>query len=285
MAAVTDGLKRKDMFAAPAGTLVVIGLDTADGPEHPLYDDRINLPLDEAMVRNIMALGVLEPVIAKKDGDRAVVVDGRRREIHAREASRRSTEAGGLPIVVPFIMARGDDATMIGTMVSANEIRRNDEYQQRAERCRRMVHVNGMSEDACAIYFGVHVQTIKQWLSWFDLSPEAQQAVTQGVMTATSATKLAKLPAEKQREHVARMTDEAKKNGGKVSGKTVGAEVRKATAPEPTEVSVKPTARMVRKVASLLDDPTQRALLNWVLDGTMTPAIRALVTGSSGDDR
>lgn len=287
MASVTEGLKRKDMFAANAGTLIIIGLDTDDGPDHPLYDARIKLPLNEAMVKNIMALGVLEPVIAKKDGDRAIIVDGRRREIHAREASKRSIAQGGLPIMVPFIITRGSENQIIGAMVSANELRHNDEYQQKAERCRRMIQINGMDEDDCALYFGVHVQTIKQWMSWFDLAPEAQEAVAAGAMTPTSATKLAKLPQEKQREHVARIKDEVQKNGGKkVSGKQVEAKAKQTKADsDPQEVILKPSTRLVRKVAEILiDDPAKRALLAWVLDGTLTPEIKALVQKAQSQD-
>ncbi|MGI1234868.1 hypothetical protein ACIAGK_06675, partial [Klebsiella quasipneumoniae subsp. similipneumoniae] len=34
---------------------------------HLLYDERINLPIDEGMVLNIKELGVLEPIIVWKD--------------------------------------------------------------------------------------------------------------------------------------------------------------------------------------------------------------------------
>ena len=37
---------------------------------HPLYDERIHLPISEAMVLNIMDQGVLEPIIVWKDPDK-----------------------------------------------------------------------------------------------------------------------------------------------------------------------------------------------------------------------
>jgi ParB family chromosome partitioning protein len=40
---------------------------------HPLYDERIHLPISEAMVLNIMDQGVLEPIIVWKDPKRAVL--------------------------------------------------------------------------------------------------------------------------------------------------------------------------------------------------------------------
>ena len=52
---------------------------------HPLYDERIHLPISEAMVLNIMDQGVLEPIIVWKDPETGLscVVDGRqRRRIH-----------------------------------------------------------------------------------------------------------------------------------------------------------------------------------------------------------
>lgn len=48
---------------------------------HPLYDERIHLPISEAMVLNIMDQGVLEPIIVWKDPETGLscVVDGRQR--------------------------------------------------------------------------------------------------------------------------------------------------------------------------------------------------------------
>ena len=34
---------------------------------HPLYDERVHLPIEEGMVLNIAELGVLEPIIVWKD--------------------------------------------------------------------------------------------------------------------------------------------------------------------------------------------------------------------------
>lgn len=287
MASVTEGLKRKDLFAVPADQLVIIGLDTDDGPEHALYDARIHLPIKDEMVVNIMKVGVLQPVICKKDGDRLLVVAGRQRIRHAREANKRLADADLPPVLIPTIMMRGTEENFIGAMVTENALRTDDTYQQKAERCRRMIQVNGMDEGDVAVYFGVHVQTIKQWMSWFDLAPEAQEAVAAGAMTPTSATKLAKLPQEKQREHVTRIKDEVQKNGGKkVSGKQVEAKAKQTKADsDPQEVILKPSTRLVRKVAEILiDDPAKRALLAWVLDGTLTPEIKALVQKAQSQD-
>ncbi len=63
---------------------------------HPLYDERVHRPWSEPMVLNIMALGVIEPIIITKDPESGVVmvVDGRGRVINCREANRRLLERG-----------------------------------------------------------------------------------------------------------------------------------------------------------------------------------------------
>src|SRR5512136_2177542 len=38
-------VKTGDLFKFKPSELIIVGLDTEDGPEHPLYDDRIGLPV------------------------------------------------------------------------------------------------------------------------------------------------------------------------------------------------------------------------------------------------
>ncbi|HBZ8892853.1 TPA: hypothetical protein MNB12_005465, partial [Klebsiella pneumoniae] len=40
---------------------------------HPLYDERVHLPIEEGMVLNIAELGVLEPIIVWKDPEQQLV--------------------------------------------------------------------------------------------------------------------------------------------------------------------------------------------------------------------
>ncbi|MBD3709295.1 hypothetical protein IE996_11560 [Klebsiella pneumoniae] len=51
---------------------------------HPLYDERVHLPIEEGMVLNIAELGVLEPIIVWKDPETGLtcVVVGRQRVKH-----------------------------------------------------------------------------------------------------------------------------------------------------------------------------------------------------------
>lgn len=86
--------KRGTIFRLDPDELVIIGLDTDDGPEHPLYDASIKRPLNEATVQDIMLRGVQHAVTGRKNGDRVEVVLGRDRTRHAREAKKRLLEKG-----------------------------------------------------------------------------------------------------------------------------------------------------------------------------------------------
>ena len=103
---------------------------------HPLYDERIHLPLDEAMVLNIMDQGVLEPIIVWKDPETGLscVVAGRRRVRHTLEANKRLVKEGKKPKLVPAVVKRGSAVRMAQAMISENEIRRADTPLARAKK-------------------------------------------------------------------------------------------------------------------------------------------------------
>jgi ParB-like chromosome segregation protein Spo0J len=158
-----DG-KRETMFRVDPATLTIIGLDTDDGPEHQLWDERIKDPLNESMVKNIMALGVIEPIIVVVEGSgdsrRAVVVDGRGRTRHAREANRLLKERGEPGLVVPVVAEKGmseKDQQLLA--VSLNEIRRDDPTMVKAAKAARMKQRGSSSQDI-ALAFGVDPQTV-----------------------------------------------------------------------------------------------------------------------------
>ena len=77
------------------------------------YDERALLPIDEALVLDIMDQGVLEPVLAIRKGGASIVIAGRQRVKAAREAKRRGCE-----ISVPVIFKRGDELRILGMTIA-----------------------------------------------------------------------------------------------------------------------------------------------------------------------
>ncbi|HGG7341202.1 TPA: ParB/RepB/Spo0J family partition protein [Escherichia coli] len=170
---------------------------------HPLYDERIHLPISEAMVLNIMDQGVLEPIIVWKDPETGLscVVDGRQRVRHTLEANKRLSKLGKEPLLVPGVPKRGSAIRMAQAMVSANEIRQADTPLGRAKKMADALE-RGHDEDDLALMFGVSVQTVRATLSLLDATQAVRDAVESGTVTVTQARQLASLKPEEQREKV-----------------------------------------------------------------------------------
>ena len=68
-----------------------------------LLDDRIHEPLNEALVRNIMANGVHTAIVVRRNPETGDIecVAGRRRVLHNREANKRLLETGLEPRWIP----------------------------------------------------------------------------------------------------------------------------------------------------------------------------------------
>lgn len=193
--------------------------------KHPLYDERIEWPVQEAMVRSVMIHGVIEPVIVrknglKKDGSPIVeVVDGRQRVKAALEANKRLKAEGSNPIRVPAVSRSGEDVALMGVMITANEIRRGDEIVVKAKKAQRLID-NGATEEDAADQFGVDVATIKNWLVLGDCCADVIKAISSGELAVDVARKMAKLSREDQKELLEKMRKKGATKGRK-AGKAV----------------------------------------------------------------
>lgn len=200
-------LSRTDLFFFDPNDLVLV-----EDPKHPLYDERIKLPIDEAIVLSIMKFGVLEPVTVRKNGvdkkgnPQIEVIDGRQRTRCAREANRRLAEAGGELHRVPAVIKRVDDATLFGIMVATNEGRTQDSPLVKARKMSRFIAM-GRSEEDVSITFCCSKATVKNHLALLDLDETVQQAIEAGRVGVTIAKKLAILPREEQVEGLLKILD------------------------------------------------------------------------------
>jgi len=233
--------KRRDLFAMDPDDVVVIGVDTEDGKSHPLWDKRAFGPIDEALVANIRTYGVLEPVIVQKDGDRATVVDGRRRVLHARRAKQLQETAGEITVTVPVLVKRGTESRIFGISRSANEHRKDDGLMTKAENAQRMLDY-GATEDDVAVTFGVEVQTVNIWLRLLDTDKSVRDAVDAGEISASAASRLTKLSKDEQKAALA----EAKSNGTKLT--TARASAAAKAKKTKTDARTAPGKRALRKI-------------------------------------
>lgn len=229
--AFDDGVavRKQHFFLLPHPPHVwIIGLDTDDGPEHPLYDPDYDKKIgdlrnvDEMFVKNIMKFGVLEPGLCVKDGDRTLVADARYRTLAARKANEiigknlgfdpykvdPQSEIAKKLIRVPFILKMaGDDQSKMELVVAANA-RPDRNIMGRAMKAQRMLD-RGVAPKDVAIDMGVSVNAIHGWSKLLGLGDRMKEAVIMGRMTASAAVEFADLSVEEQ----TKILDEADAKG------------------------------------------------------------------------
>lgn len=193
-----EGATRGNMHMMDPENVVIIGLDTDDDNTHPLYDERIKLRLNEALIKNLKVEGNKVPILVRKNGDVPEVVDGRQRVRCARQANKELEEAGKEKIQIKVLQERGEDADMFGILISTNEQRVGDSPMARARKVHKYTATMGRSKADAAIRFGVTGRTIDLWLRLMDLDGKVQHAIDAGKISAHAAGELADLPREEQ---------------------------------------------------------------------------------------
>ena len=264
MSNVANGTKDLEYF--DPYKLIIIGLDTEDGKEHPLYDERINLPIDEALVKNITVYGVQVPIIVRLEGGKAYVVDGRQRVRASREVAKRQGDAGEHVLKVPGRLVRGDDARISGIMISTG-LRQDDDILTKG---RKAIGLLGQLHDIneVAIAFGRTPQTIRNWMSLVEADPAIHEAIQNGAISAAAAVELAALDRKDQTKKLDLLLRASNRTDGtaKPVSESQVKRLKKGEGAKPTaRVGVRRTwlkAALKTKAASRLT-PDQKSVLTW----------------------
>lgn len=228
-------------------------LDTDDGPDHDLYDERVGEALTEEFVNSIDAHGVDTPVLIVKLGDVATVIAGRKRVRAARAVNLRRKKRGEPPIKVDCKLKRVSGSALLAAMITENEARTNDGLLTKIEKLKRLMG-RGVSPEDAAIHFSVSASTVKGWLAFEDnATAETKAAARAGRLSASAASELTKITdPDKQREKLAAMIG----SGEKVSARAARAASRVARG----------------KTAGVSDKLTQKKFLQ-ILQGASHPNI------------
>ncbi|QBR40991.1 hypothetical protein EHF36_10380 [Kerstersia gyiorum] len=194
----------KDVYGA-AGTTSLLTFDPdhlvlVTDPQSPLYDERVHLPVDESLARNIDYQGVLEPVAVMKNPETGAteVVYGRQRVKAARQANQWRRDRGVAPLMVPGIIYKGKRQDALDAIASENEVRQADSPLGRAEKMRRH-QARGYGDDQIAVIYGCSVATVRATIALLESPEVVRQAVEAGQITVTHARQLASLPPKEQR--------------------------------------------------------------------------------------
>jgi ParB family transcriptional regulator, chromosome partitioning protein len=190
----------------------------------PIYDPRVNLEVNQALVSNILfdpggdgvPQGVLEPVLVRRNTEtgKVEVVDGRQRVKAAREANKRLRKQGHEPIWIPTLLQRGGDARVMGVLISANEHRTEDLPSERARKAQRYIDL-GRSEDEVATLLGVSRATVKNLLSLLDAPADIRKAADAGKIAVAGGYKLSRMEPEEARKRLAELLEKAPRTPGK----------------------------------------------------------------------
>lgn len=173
---------------------------------HPLYDPRVTRELDEAFIANVNHFGIIEPIVVRKNpetGDTEVIA-GRQR-VRAVLAANVGRKDRGEPLLqVPAVVRRGEDLALMGAMATENEARVGNSPLERAKLMQRMLD-RGAAPADLERAFACSASTVKNALALLEAPKAVRNAVERGSITAASAYKLSKLPAEEAKEKLAEL--------------------------------------------------------------------------------
>ena len=267
-------------------------LKIIDDPKHPLYDKRVNRPIDEGMVESIMQFGVKEPIIVWKDpetGD-VCVVAGRQRTRNNIEANKRLVKRGDLPKDIKAVVERGDPKNLMLIAALENEGRSANTPEERADITRRMLEA-GHSEDVIAVVLHCSKSTVKNYIALLETTGAVRKAVASGRVDPTVAYKLAKLHPSEQNAKLEAILKASGDNddlevetlsGGKSKGKKkpkkkarkVAKKIREIISGNKGMPSKREIQIMLKKVSEEVEDIKENArsvavaMLKYVLEGT-----------------
>lgn len=193
----------------------------------PLFDERVHLPVDEALVLNMMyspddgaPQGVIEPitVVRNTETGKVEVVVGRQRVKAAREANKRLKKRGLELIRIPAMLQRANAQRSMGLLISENEHRQDDTPLGRAKKAQRYLDL-GRTDQDIAVLFGISVASVKNMLSLLDAPAAVRNAVEAGKITASDGYKLSRLEPADAKEKVAELIENAPRTPGRKRSK------------------------------------------------------------------
>jgi len=266
-----------DTYAAAGRTNLFLynpeDLVLVSDPNHPLYDERVKLPIEPSMVQNILFHGVVEPVIVRKNPETGLmeVVDGRQRVKCTIEANKRLAAQGQDPIKIAAVVRQGEDISLMGVMVSANEQREADSPMGRARKMAALLQ-RGRTKKELAMLFRCTQQTVENQLALLDATAMVRKAAEDGSITVSNAYDLAKLDPEQQKTQLAKMlaatADQPKKKRGRAKKQ------REAAGRTSVRGKREILAYQAKWEADNVDPATAKvvlAVLGWILGGPHEP--------------
>jgi ParB/RepB/Spo0J family partition protein len=182
--------------------ILIVGLDTEDGPEHPLYDGPANTaPVNQGLVNVMLQEGFVGTITVRKTPRGFEAVDGRQRIKACREAWKQCKDAAKRDLLkIKLVYENGDAKTLLAMSGMLNEHRREVNDIDRANLAARLRNTGKTLDEVGVILDGRSGQHVANLIKLLDLVPELQDKVRTGELGVTAALALAKKSPEKQKE-------------------------------------------------------------------------------------
>jgi ParB-like chromosome segregation protein Spo0J len=243
-----DAAPRQEVKGYDPDEVIIIGIDTDDGPSHWGYDEESNNnPLLEADVQFTYENGIIQNVLGRRDGDKIVIVAGRGRTRQLREANKRRKADGLPPWFLPVKIVKGDARKMLVLKHGENSHRREQSPFVRAQQAYELSQQ--FPEAQAATIMGLGLPQFRSILKLLDLGPAVKKAVLEDRLKPTAAIEFAALSEAEQTTKLAEVLSTAAATGSKPTTRDVKAKVREANGKAPLETP----ATRIKKVVGILD--------------------------------
>lgn len=220
-------------ISASRGTITLLdpeALTVVTDKKHVLYDPRVDLPLEEAMLQSLDEQGVLQPIRVRENGEKdgrplLEVIFGRRRTRHLCEVNRRRAERGLPPHKMPVTFVHGSDQEMLLLMLAENFQRKDDTPASAAWKVQTAIKLGSTPKEVAGA-IGCSEARVNNLLDFLNLHKEVQDAIEAGSLPIGAVQSFASLPREEQpaalqtalaegatKNHEIREVVEAKKSG------------------------------------------------------------------------
>ncbi len=215
--------------------------------DHPLYDPRVELPVDKdsPLYIDIKTKNVEKPIEVRKNGEGKdgmpilQVIDGRQRVQILISVNIERTKAGLPPYKLPVNFVRGDDKSMVLRSLSSNLLRREETPFSKAVKMQKAQQLGAAPEEIAQACNIETVALVDRYMAILNFIPSVQKAFN-GDLPASAIDVFAKVPREEQAEVL--KTVQA---GGAKTTKQVKAAVEATR--EGKEYKAKDTAKMLRR--------------------------------------
>jgi ParB family chromosome partitioning protein len=279
-----DALKAKgkrDAYMFDPDDLVLV-----TDKKSPLYDERVHLPVDMALVANIgfapdgVPLGVIKACVGRRNPEtgKVEIVDGRQRVKATREVNKQRRKAGLEPIWVPVLLERGSkDHRLMGLLISANGYHHAETVEGLVDKAHRYLQL-GRDEKEIAILLGKSESTVKNLIALLEAPAAIRSAAFAGKISASDGYKLSKLEPADAKKKLAELMEQAPRTPGKKRSKNAkkaraimreGKETKSqendgagagGAAPVPLP---RPIAQFAKETARI-EDSTAEAIAAWI---------------------